>query len=140
MPEHHPVPASCLCGGVRFELEPPFGLASLCHCEHCRKHTGTYGSTSMEVPRKQMRFLSGEELLEHFESAPGCAIKVFCSRCGSGLFALNQPQGESIWVRLGALDADPGVRLDRHTSVDSAPTWLPVPEDGLPRYPRRYTG
>ncbi len=32
---------SCLCGGVRFEVDPPFIQASHCHCERCRKHSGT---------------------------------------------------------------------------------------------------
>jgi hypothetical protein len=47
---------------VRFELEPPFELASWCHCEHCRKHSGNFGSASIEVPVEQLRLLSGEEL------------------------------------------------------------------------------
>jgi hypothetical protein len=29
-----------LCGGVRFEVEPPFIRAGHCHCERCRKHSG----------------------------------------------------------------------------------------------------
>ena len=62
MPGQHSVPGSCLCGGVRFELEPPFALASWCHCEHCRKHSGNFGSASIEVPVEQLRLLSGEEL------------------------------------------------------------------------------
>jgi hypothetical protein len=41
MPEQHPVSGSCLCGGVRFELTPPFGPASFCHCGNCRKHPAT---------------------------------------------------------------------------------------------------
>ena len=49
MPEQHSVPGSCLCG-VRFELTPPFLVVSCCHCEHCRKHSGNFGSASIEVP------------------------------------------------------------------------------------------
>jgi hypothetical protein len=132
--ETRPIPGSCLCGGVQFELEPPFLPPSHCHCEHCRKHSGNSGNISMGMRREQLRLLSGEELLAQYEPAPGCAIKVFCRRCGSGLFALDQEDGEKIWVRLGSLDTDPGVRVDRHTWVRSAPAWLSVPDDGLPRY------
>jgi hypothetical protein len=71
------VHGSCLCGGVHFELEPPFKLASYCHCLHCRKHSGNFGSTSLAVPRQQVRVLAGEELLSHFQSAPDLAVKVF---------------------------------------------------------------
>ena len=31
----------CLCGGVRFEVEPPFRRANYCHCSRCRKHAGS---------------------------------------------------------------------------------------------------
>jgi len=50
---------------------------------------------------------------------------------------MNEPESETVWVRMGVLEADPGLRASRHTWVDSAPAWLPVPEDGLPRYSRR---
>jgi hypothetical protein len=134
MPDHHPVPGTCLCGGVRFELAPPFELASWCHCEHCRKHSGNFGSASIEVPVEQMRLLSGEELLERWQPAPGLAVKAVCSRCGSSLFGTREPEGPTIWVRMGALDADPGLRPSRHVWAGSAPSWFPIPEDGLPRY------
>src|SRR5438093_3808996 len=40
---------SCLCGGVRFEVEPPFIRAGHCHCERCRKHSGTAVCTQARV-------------------------------------------------------------------------------------------
>jgi hypothetical protein len=135
----NPVPGSCLCGEVRFEVEPPFALASYCHCENCRKHSGHFGSAALEVPLERMRILSGDELIEHFQPAPGLAVRFFCRRCGSSLYGLNDVDATEAWVRLGVLDADPSVRPSRHTWVGSAPAWLPVPEDGLPRYEQRPT-
>ena len=32
---------SCLCGEIRFEIEGEFELFYLCHCEYCRKDTGS---------------------------------------------------------------------------------------------------
>ena len=133
MPEREPVPASCLCGGVRLELDPPFELASYCHCEHCRKHSGNFGSASLAVPVGQLRIVAGEELLGRWQPAPGLAVKVFCTRCGSSLFGTREPEGPNVWVRMGALDADPGLRPTRHVFAGSAPAWFPIPEDGLRR-------
>ena len=92
---------------------------------------------ALEVPREQMRLLSGEELLESWQPAPGLAIRFFCRRCGSSLYGMNEPDSETVWLRMGVLDADPGLRPSRHTWVGSAPAWLPVPDDGLPRYESR---
>jgi hypothetical protein len=139
-PQPATVPGSCLCGGVRFELESPFELASYCHCENCRKQTSTFGVISMKVPRERLRLLSGEELLKSWQPEPGTVIRVFCGRCGSGIYSMEAPDSEVVWVRMGVLDADPGLRPSRHTWVRSAPAWLPVPEDGLPRYDHRSTG
>ncbi len=38
-------------------------------------------------------------------------------------------------IRMGAFDADPGIRPDVRQFVTYAATWEPIPEDGLPRRP-----
>jgi hypothetical protein len=40
-------------------------------------------------------------------------------------------------VRMGAFDADPGIRPSYHQFVSYAAAWEALPEDGLPRYPER---
>jgi len=125
---------SCLCRGVRFEVELPFRRASHCHCSFCRKHSGTFGLTQGRVPRERFRLLAGEELLCVFEPERGKAKKVFCAVCGSSLFGGDWPDGDEVSVRLGALDGDPEIRPQYHSFVDSRAPWDELPEDGLPRY------
>ena len=129
---------SCLCGGVRFEVEPPFRRANHCHCSRCRKHSGTFGLTQGRVARERFRLLAGEELLRVYTPADGAAVKVFCSVCGSSLFGGHWPDGDEVSVRLGALDGDPGIRPQYHSFVDSRASWDVLPEDSLPRYPEAY--
>jgi hypothetical protein len=124
---------SCLCGGVRFEVDLPFTRAIHCHCSRCRKHSGAFGLTVGHIPRAQFRLLEGEELIRVYD--PGGALKAFCVQCGSSLFGGQWPEGERISVRLGALDGDPQVRPSRHSYVDSRAPWDELPDDGLPRYP-----
>ena len=52
---------SCLCGGVRFEVDLPFTRAIHCHCSRCRKHSGAFGLTVGHIPRSQFRLLQGEQ-------------------------------------------------------------------------------
>lgn len=131
------VSGSCLCGGVRFEVELPFTRAVHCHCSRCRKHSGAFGLTVGHVPMRQVRVLQGEDLIRVFEP-PGGRVKAFCSVCGSSLFGRRWPEGEEIAIRLGALDDDPSIRPEFHTFVDSAPAWGPVADDGLPRFSEGY--
>ena len=128
-----PVTGSCLCGGVRFELTQPFRRASHCHCSRCRKHSGTFGLTQGRVSRDGFRLLAGEELIRVYRPSGGMA-KAFCSVCGSSLFGGTWPEGPEVSIRLGALDADPGIRPQYHSHTASAAPWDRIPDDGLPRY------
>ena len=130
---NEPLTGSCLCGGVRFEITRPFRRASHCHCSRCRKHSGTFGLTQGRVSRDGFRLLAGEELIRVYRPSGGMA-KAFCSVCGSSLFGGTWPEGPEVSIRLGALDADPGIRPQYHSHTASAAPWDRIPDDGLPRY------
>src|SRR3982751_1290766 len=98
---------SCLCRGVEFEVEPPFIQANHCHCDRCRKHSGTAVCTQARVSRKQFRLLRGEELIKVYGKGER-AVKEFCINCGSSLFGGDWPDGEQVSVRMGAFDDDRG--------------------------------
>jgi hypothetical protein len=138
---------SCLCGGVKFEVEPPFIQASHCHCDRCRKHSGTAVCTQARVWRKQFRLLQGEELIKVYGSASARdsgvtrkarphAVKAFCVNCGSSLFGGDWPEGEQVSIRMGAFDDDPGIRPQFHTFVESRAPWDIITDD-LPQYAER---
>ena len=60
---------------------------------------------------------------------------MFCTKCGAALWSQSQKDPEVISVRMGAFDADPGVRPSYRQYVAYAATWEPIPDDGLPRFP-----
>jgi hypothetical protein len=120
---------------VRYELTAPFRSAGYCHCTHCQRRTGTGSSANGRVPQKGFRLLAGEELLRAFQP-PGGVPKLFCTQCGSALFSGDPFTDEGVAVRLGTLDADPGVRMQYRQFVSSASPWEPIPDDGLPRFER----
>jgi len=123
----------CLCGGVRFEVTPPFIRANHCHCSRCRKHSGTAVCTQARVWREQFRLLKGEELIRVYQGGDAYAVKAFCSVCGSSLFGGRWPKGRQVSIRLGAFDGDPGIRPQFHTYVDSRAPWDEISDD-LPQY------
>lgn len=130
------VRGSCLCGGVRFEVTPPFRIAVHCHCSRCRKHSGTFGLTQGRVPRDRFRLVQGEELLRVYEPQGG-KVKAFCSECGSSLFGGDWPDGDEVSIRLGSFDEDPQVRPQAHVFTESRAAWFELPDDGLPRHAGR---
>jgi hypothetical protein len=128
-----PLTGGCLCGGVRFELSEPPVSAGWCHCGRCQRRTGGSASPQARIARGSLRILAGEELLRAFEPADGSA-KVFCSACGSSLWARHRDDPELISIRFGAFDSDPGIRPSYRQYTAFAASWDPIPDDGLPRY------
>jgi hypothetical protein len=118
---------------VRFEVTEPFQRTSFCHCEFCKRISGSYGTVSGRANTKAIRVLEGAELLTSYTPEGGSA-KTFCSRCGSNLFGGGWPESETSSVRLASF----GLEFDRtpeaHTFMRSVAAWEIVPEDGLPRY------
>lgn len=128
-----PARGSCLCGGVRYEVTAPFLRANHCHCSRCRKHTGAGASSQGRVPIAAFTLLAGADLVTTFRPPDGMS-KAFCRVCGSSLFGGSWPDGPEVSIRLGTLDEHPGVVPTFRNFVPDAAPWLPVPDDGLPRY------
>lgn len=131
-----PLTGGCGCGAVRFALSAPPVAAAYCHCGRCRHRSGTGMQGSARVEPGSVTVTDGAEHLRTWLLEDGLG-KVFCGTCGSALFATGREDGAIVIVRLGAFDADPGVRPMAHQFVASAASWMPVPEDGLPRFDGR---
>jgi hypothetical protein len=128
-----PLTGGCLCGQVRFEVtEPPLG-AAYCHCTRCQRRTGTAAGISVGFPSGAVRVTQGEDLIRAYVPPDG-SPKAFCSSCGGALWAERRDDPEQRFVRMGVFDTDPGIRPSFRQHVDSAASWEPIPDDGLPRY------
>ena len=58
------VKGSCLCGSVQYEVTGETKRFYHCHCERCRKATGTgHASNLLIIPQTSISWLQGEELL-----------------------------------------------------------------------------
>jgi hypothetical protein len=123
---------SCLCQGVRFEIDGVLRTASHCHCSMCRKAHGAAFGTYAVAEAQVFRVVTGAELITRYASSPGIA-RTFCSRCGSTLQWLRESRPDMVDVALGVLDGDPGVRPSFHIYVASKAPWYEIC-DGLPQH------
>lgn len=127
-----PLQGSCGCGAIRFEVRAPFELARYCHCHRCQHRTGTSSSANARVAREAVEILAGEELIRSW-APEGGAPKHYCADCGGHVFS-GPLDAETIVVRIGAIEGDPGIRPEYRQWVSSAAAWEDIPDDGLPRY------
>ena len=125
---------SCLCGGVRYEITGELGEFGYCHCTSCRKASGSAHGANAPVDRARLRLLSGAELLREYESSPG-KLRVFCSTCGSPMYAYLRTSADVLRLRLGSLDTPFTKQPRAHTWVSDKASWEPL-DDGLPQFPQ----
>jgi hypothetical protein len=127
---------SCLCGGVRFEIEKAVGPFELCHCHRCRKVSGSAFSAGLGVMTKDFRLIEGGELISTYEATilrePPPYRNFFCRRCGS---PVPNPKPDSTWFEVpsGSLDDDPELKADKHIFVEFRAPWFEI-ADNLPQY------
>ena len=130
------IKGSCLCGGVRFEIEQAAGPLELCHCNRCRKVSGSAFLAGLYVQSKDFRITAGVELINTYEApilrTPPPYRTYFCRRCGSPL-PNPHPQSDTVEVPAGLLDNDPGLKADKHIFVDVKAPWFEI-GDNLPQY------
>jgi len=126
---------SCLCGVVRFEFEAAEGPFELCHCNRCRKVSGSAFFAGLGVRREDFRFTSGRETIVSYEApilrSPPAFRSSFCGRCGSPV--PDPDPARAFEVPAGCLDDDPGVQPDKHILVEHLPAWSPISDD-LPQF------
>ena len=132
---------SCMCGGVKFEIDGVLSPARNCHCLNCRKQHGAPFRCAARFPAKNLRWIQGERSVRFYESSPG-SFRGFCSTCGSPVInkfdersrsAALRPEAVSEYgVALATLDDDPGTRASYHLFVASKPSWFEI-TDTLPQ-------
>lgn len=121
---------SCLCGEVRFEIAGEFERFYLCHCEHCRKDTGSAHAANLFSSTAALQWISGEELISRFDLPATRHSKCFCRVCGSALPML-QMNGALLVVPAGSLTDRIPIRPTAHIFVASRACW----DEALERVP-----
>lgn len=135
------IKGSCLCGGVRFEIDKTAGPFELCHCRRCRKVTGSAFYSGIYVMAEDFRLVEGKDLIANYEApilrSPPAYRASFCKRCGSPVPnpgpAGFRRKNEQLEIPAGLLDDDPGLKPDKHIFVEVKSPWFEI-ADNLPQY------
>jgi hypothetical protein len=121
---------SCLCHEVRFEIEGEFERFYLCHCEYCRKDTGSAHAANLLSSTATLKWVSGEDKVKQFNLPATRHVKSFCGTCGSAL-PTRHMSSKLLVVPAGSLDSDVSVRPNAHIFAASRAGW----DDALEKVP-----
>jgi RimJ/RimL family protein N-acetyltransferase len=121
---------------VVFDITKAVGPFELCHCNRCRKASGSAFASFVGVEAADYRLLAGGDLIVSYDApilrAPPAYRRSFCRRCGSPV-PNPDPQADWFEIPAGLLDDAPELRPDKHIFVEQRAAWFEIADD-LPRF------
>lgn len=115
----------CLCGAVRYESTGEIARRFLCHCQDCKRASGSAFHFGLTVPRSGFRLLQGE--LKDYVSTGESGRRVvrrFCPVCGTGVLNELELRPDYVVIRAGTLD-DPSLAAPAYeVFARSKAAWL----------------
>jgi len=126
----------CLCGAVRYEASAAPRNLCYCHCESCRRASGSPVVAWGTFDRSGFRITNGA-LAEFHSSAP--VTRGYCAACGSCLTYRHEARATEIDVTLASLDEAEQFAPQMHVWVADKLPWVRI-EDGLPQLQEQTAG
>lgn len=125
---------SCLCGSVKYQVNGEAQRFYHCHCQRCRKTTGTgHASNILVTPESSLTWLEGENLLQRYKVPEAERFyNCFCSRCGSPLPRVV-PELGAVIIPAGTLNAEPPLQPQARIFDASRAQWS-CSGDELPKF------
>ena len=111
----------CMCGAVRFEARDVPMKAGICHCEMCRRWTGS-ALIGVTVDLDKLTW-QDETHLGRIQSS-AWAERGFCKRCGTSMFfrvTMESEYSGKIELPLGVFDDPNGFEVTSEIYIDHKP-------------------
>lgn len=108
----------CMCGAVRFVARDVPENYGACHCEMCRRWTGT-ALVAASVPHAGIDW-QGEAHIRTLQSSDW-AERGWCQRCGTGLFyhvTADGPMAANYEIPVGLFDDTEGMEMTSEIFID----------------------
>ena len=125
-----PITGRCLCGAIAYHADAPPLWQMHCHCESCRRATGSAFASFFGLADGTWRWLRGVPAIH--ASSPDVE-RLFCPTCGTPLaYRSSRFPGET-HLYAGTLDHPETYRPSAHVHFAEAQSWADI-HDGLPRH------
>jgi hypothetical protein len=114
---------------VTFECDE-LGSAAYCHCEDCRRCTGSAFNVSVRCAESSFRVLSG--VLGSFTKCGDSGWELsrhFCQSCGSPVYTSSPRDPTVVYVKAGVLDDPAAVRPALQAWTRSKVAWADIPAE-----------
>ncbi len=119
----------CLCGAVSYVLTGAPVVVAQCHCEACRRLSGTGHSAGAMFPARAVS-VKGQLAEFSYTSDTGSVVtRASCVRCHSPIFGKNTHGPEHMTFTLGTLDDARALEVSVVIFDREKPHWDALPDN-----------
>jgi hypothetical protein len=115
-----PIQGGCYCGQIRYEVTAEPKIATMCHCESCRKLVGAQSVAWVTSPKGGFAFSHSDPA--RFGSSPP-VMPTFCGRYGTSLTYENEHRPDEIDVTTGSLDNPEDFPPEEQVHLEQRLSW-----------------
>lgn len=113
----------CLCGAVRYECSSEPQITVHCHCEDCRRSSGTGHCTHLAIPEAAFSISGAVTFFERAADSGNKVSRGFCPSCGAPLYSTNSGMPGMIAIRASSLDDLETVKPQMVVYASRAASW-----------------
>ena len=116
----------CYCGAVRFEASGDPIWIGHCHCDSCRRASGSVMTTLASFNTDQVEFTGTLPVSKANHPTDDGVIRSFCGKCGSPV--AYGPNDNVINLQLGLFNDPLQLKPQKHFFYDNKVDWLKADE------------
>jgi hypothetical protein len=113
----------CLCGAVRYSCSGEPMMAGHCHCEDCRRSSGSGHSSHLAVPEATVRLVGEVRGYARAADSGHMVTRCFCPICGAALYSTNDAMPGMMFLRASSLDDLEIFKPQMHVYASRAASW-----------------
>ena len=117
---------SCLCGSVNYKSNSDPLVIQNCHCDQCRKATGSVYLTNLFIKEENFEITGEVNNYTHLSDAGNNMTKYFCPKCGSQVFGKNSGRPGIITIRAGTVNEKDIIKPIRNLFLKSKVSSTPI--------------
>ncbi|MBI3187562.1 MAG: GFA family protein [Gammaproteobacteria bacterium] len=122
----HTFSGRCLCGAVQYTITGTTKTFYHCHCQRCRRATGTGHASNIAVKSstdEKITWLQGEHLIKRYKVPEAERFtNSFCTQCG-GRLPRYDTNMDVVIIPAGSLDNEPDMQPQARIFQDSRAAW-----------------
>ncbi|VAW69319.1 hypothetical protein MNBD_GAMMA09-1648 [hydrothermal vent metagenome] len=119
--------ATCCCANVSITISGKPAINAVCHCDNCKKRTGSAFGLSIYVKNQQIIRISGDTEIYALNNNDVRQKRHFCKNCGTTLYWTVSSLADYTGIAGGCFDNNPLPEPNYTLSNESRLSWLQLP-------------